>query len=142
MSPWCSSRAAKASKKGTQRSPTSSKEGIQHRLISQGRKTLLKEKQKPKVLIVDSDEEEGPDITDIIDGSCNEESVADEDGGEVVVLAINGLDESDEDLDSDCSIASGPSLRQPKQSRGLCSPCRMLFQREKAPIKDKLLDNG
>lgn len=137
MSPQCSSRLSKASKKKVQKSPKPKQNVSPDKPRGWTRRTQLKDDDDCKV-----DEDHGNDLIDLITGS-------EEDAVEVVYY---GLDESDENAASDCSsVASGPSIpnyatfKKPKSSQALCSACRERYQkatRTKAPIKNKLLDNG
>lgn len=129
MYPRRSSRSTKGSKQKAQRSP-SPKKDVPHR---PGGKRLRK------------------DIIDLIDSSYDEDK---EDEENVHLVLDNGVYNSDDDdgCDSDISsVASGPSVlcksfaRKVRPSQPLCSACQKLFQKAKkmkAPIKNKLLDNG
>lgn len=134
MSPRCSSRLSKASKTRVRKCPTPSQD-VKPRCRT--RRMGLK---KDDGCTSDSDDEK--DLLSLINGSR----------GDAVELVDNGLDASDEGLASDrCSVVSGPSVvlltpsKKPKPPVALCSGCRQLYQkaeRTKAPIKNKLLDNG
>ena len=134
---YSSSRVLKASKKSAKKSPKPSEEEVQPRRINERRRNSLGKRER--------DEGKGHDIIDIINSSGSAERVADREFAELTD------DVSHEGFDSDWSIVSGPSLLQPTTSKkakpfpGLCSACCSLYQRAKrakAPIKDKLLNNG
>lgn len=137
MSSRCSSRLSKASKTRVQKRPAPSQDVAPVKPRRQTRRTQLK---NADVCRADGDDEK--DLLNLIDSSRED----------AVEIVDNGLDVSDEDLASDgCSIVSGPSLvhhtpsKRPMSSHALCSACRELYQkakRTKAPIKNKLLDNG
>ncbi|XP_067461229.1 uncharacterized protein si:ch211-227n13.3 isoform X2 [Thunnus thynnus] len=144
-----SSRLLNSSKnKNAQESPSSDVDVIQRQLRSKRHRTWLREADNG---VLNTDEDSGHDIIDLISNTHDEEHVTVEDDGKVVEVADKGVDESDEDCGSDnSSIASGPSLlyinsqKKPKPSQGLCSACRKLYQKAKTmkvPLKDKLLDN-
>lgn len=133
MSLRCSSRLSKTSKKKVQKSPKPKQNVSPDKPRGQTRRTQLKDDDDCKV-----DEDDGKDLIDLITGS-EEEAVG---------FVYYGLDESDESAASDCSGPSVPNyatFKKPKSSQALCSACRERYQkatRTKAPIKNKLLDNG
>lgn len=148
MYPRRSSSSAKSSKKRPQRSP-STKKNIPLKSRDKRQRTGLR-KTKVDNSIADADEGRARDIIDIIDSSHDDKHVAEEKEDELVELADEGLDHSDEDFHPfTSSISSGPySLRRAaakRPSQGMCLACQKLYQRAKkmkAPIKNKLFDNG
>lgn len=150
MSPRRSSRVPKASKKSSQKSASLVKEVLPQRLKGKRPKTGPK-KAKVDDSIGNTDEGSDRDILDIINGTNAARRVAKEEES-FVKVTDEGVDESDEDRYSvSSSVASGPSLllnttaKKWRPSKGECSACRKLYQkakRMKAPIKNKLLDNG
>lgn len=144
-----SARVQNSSKKNAQESPSPNKGVIQRRVRSRRHPTWLKEADDGEV---NTDEGSSLDIIDLINSTHDEEHVTVEDDGKFVEVPDKGVDESDEDCGSDnSSIVSGPSFLQlnspkkPKPLYGLCQACRKLNQKAKkmkAPIKDKVLDNG
>lgn len=140
-----SSRLPKASKKGPERNPSPDEEVIQRRLGGKRQRTGVR-RTKSGDGIVNADKR-GRDIIDIINSTHETEHVAEEDEGAIVEVADKGVDESDEDCASvTSSVASGPSLSyHARLSQSRCAACQKLYQkarRMKAPIKNKLLDNG
>lgn len=124
MYPRHSSRSTKASKQKSQRSSSPNKD-VPHRL---GGKRLRK------------------DIIDLIDSTYVAEDVDKKDEENVQVVV-----EDDDCYSETSSVASGPSVlckssaRKVRPSQCLCSACLKLYQKAKkmkAPIKNKLLDNG
>ncbi|XP_047445079.1 uncharacterized protein si:ch211-227n13.3 isoform X2 [Mugil cephalus] len=140
------SKLQKASKKSPKKSSLSDEEVVQRRLKGQRRRTGQR-KDKGAGDAADKDEGMVRDIIDIINTSCDAEE---ENEGKAIEISDTGLDESDEDRISECSVASGPNFsycptpKKPRPSQSLCSACRKLYQkakRIKAPTKNKLLDN-
>lgn len=141
-----SSKLTKGSMGGSQRSPHPNDDSI-HGMWEKRHSTALR-KSKVTDNVVNTDEESVCDIIDIINGTHNAKRLAKE--GEEV--DDEGLDSSDEDRHSvSSSVASGPSVlqsssaRKGRPSQGLCSACWKLYHKAKkmkAPIIDKLLDNG
>lgn len=147
MYPRGSSRPPKASKRSPQRSPSPVEEVIQRRLRGKRQRSGLR-KTEAADSVVNTDEGRERDIIDIINTTHDAQRVAEDDEVKFVEVADKGVDESDEDCASvTSSVASGPSilLKKPKKQTPLCSACRKLYQKAKkmkAPIKNKLLDNG
>ncbi|XP_041848868.1 uncharacterized protein si:ch211-227n13.3 isoform X3 [Melanotaenia boesemani] len=145
MSSQRANKLSKASKKNTKKSPKPDVEVIQRRVIDWRVRTYLNQV-KADDNVADVDEEKDCYIV----YTCNGKHDGDKDRGEAAEITDNGLDESDEDGDSECSsIASGPSLhhatsKKLKTSWLLCSACRKLYKMAKgttAPVKNKLYDN-
>lgn len=146
MYPRRSSRPPKASKSSPQRSPSPVEEVIQRRLRGKRRRTGLR-KAEAGDGVVSTHEGKDRDIIDIINTAHDAQRVAEDDEVKFVEVSDKGVDESDEDCVSvTSSVASGPSVLYKKQRpQGFCSACRKLYQKAKkmkAPIKNKLLDNG
>ncbi|KAM7378889.1 hypothetical protein PAMP_004481 [Pampus punctatissimus] len=137
-----SSRLRNASKQ----SQSPNEDVVQRQPRSKRRKRRQREADNDSV---NTDEESGHDIIDLINRKHDAVCVTVEDDGKFVEVADKGVDESDEDCHSDnSSIVSGPSMLQinrPEKlrpSQGLCSACQKLHQKaKKTRIKDKLLDN-
>lgn len=98
---------------------------------------------------VDSDHFQEWDLIDLINSTSNAEYVSQ---GRAEIPDPHGVDQSQEVCGSEgCSRASGPlfhhhdTAQKPKPVHNLCPACHKLYQtvkRHRAPIKDKLLDNG
>lgn len=141
MYPRRSSRSTKASKERPQRSPSPDEEVIHRRLRGKGQRTGLRKRDS----VVDTDEGRVRDIIDVINSTHYAKCVAKEDEEKLLELA-------DEDCNSiRSSIASGPfvlhntTVKKLRPSQGVCSACWKLYQKAKkmkAPMKNKLLDNG
>ena len=150
MSPRQSPRVSKASKKSSQKSGNPVKE-VQPQRLKGKRPKRGPKKSKVDDRIGDTDEASDRDILDIISGTNAARRVAKEEE-RFVKVTDEGVAESDEDRYSVASsVASGPSLlhnttaKKRRPWKGECSACRKLYQkakRMKAPIKNKLLDNG
>ena len=150
MSPRQSPRVSKASKKSSQKSSNPVKE-VQPQRLKGKRPKRGPKKSKVDDSIGDTDEASDRDILDIISGTNAARRVAKEEE-RFVKVTDEGVAESDEDRYSVASsVASGPSLlhnttaKKRRPWKGECSACRKLYQkakRMKAPIKNKLLDNG
>lgn len=150
MSPRQSPRVSKASKKSSQKSGNPVKE-VQPQRLKGKRPKRGPKKSKVDDSIGDTDEASDRDILDIISGTNAARRVAKEEE-RFVKVTDEGVAESDEDRYSvTSSVASGPSLlhnttaKKRRPWKGECSACRKLYQkakRMKAPIKNKLLDNG
>lgn len=148
MYPSRSSRLTNVSKKRRQRSPSQNEEVIHSRLRGKRQRTGSRTTGADEGEVT-TNEERVVDIIDIIDST---KQAAKKDEEEYAEVADKGLDDSNEDC---CSVASstasGPSVlhnttaKTLKPSQGVCSACRKLYQKAKkmkAPIKNKLLDNG
>lgn len=141
-----SSKLRKGSMGGSHRSPHTNDDSI-HGMWEKRNRTALRKSKVPDT-VVNSDEESVCDIIDIINGAQNDKRLAKEDKE----VDDEELDFSDEDSHSiSSSVASGPSVlqsssaRKARLSQDLCSACRKLHlkaKKMKAPIIDKLLDNG
>lgn len=137
-----SSRLSRSAKRSLQRSPSPDEDLVQRRVRS-------KRQRRTEATEVNTGKR---DIIDIIDDTQDEKLASAEDGLKTVDIDDKGLDDSNEDCASvTSSVASGPSifhhstLSDGRPQQDLCSACRKLFQRAKrmkAPIKNKLLDNG
>lgn len=139
----------RTTRKSPRRSPSPKEEVIQRRLRGRRQGTGLR-KTKAGDSVVHTDDGGKRDIIDIINSTHAKH--AEEDEGKFIEVADEGVEELDEDSSSvSSSIASGPSLlhniapKKPRPLQGMCSACQKLYQkakRMKAPIKNKLLDNG
>lgn len=144
MYPRRSSRSTKASKERPQRSPSPDEEVIHRRSRGKRQRTGLR-KTKADDSVVDTDEGRVRDIIDVINSTHDAKYVAKEDEEKLLELA-----------DEDCysitsSTAPGPSVlhnttvKKLRPSQSMCSACWKLYQKAKkmkAPMKNKLLDNG
>lgn len=146
MYPRRSSSSAKSSKKRPQRSP-STKKDIPLKSRDKRQKTGLK-KTEVDNSIADADEGRARDIIDIIDSSHDDKNVAKEKKEGLVEQVDEELDHSDEDFHPSSSSSGPHVLRRStakRPSQGMCLVCQKLYQKAKkmkAPIKNKLFDNG
>lgn len=148
MYPRRSCRLRKGSKEEFQESPRPNEESSPPKWAKNRKRTLRETKVDDSG--ANTDDEAAQDILDII--NCAHQKRVDIDEGWRAGVADEGVDFSDEDRDSvTSSISSGPSARhgstakKQRSSQGLCSACRNLYQKAKkmkAPVKNKLLDNG
>ena len=148
-----STRLTRAQKRSPQRSPSPYEETINRRLRGKRQWTGQRRTESGED-VVKTDEGSNSDIISIISITPDAKRVNEEDKGTVIEISDDGLEESDEDTGSGgSSIASGPSIlyhsttttKTQRPSQDLCSACKMLYQkakRMKAPIKNKLLENG
>lgn len=151
MYPSRSSRLTNASKKRRQRSPSPNEEVSHYRLRGKRQRTGLR-RTKHDDSVVNTNEERVADIIDLIDRTHDAYHVAKKDEEKFAEVADEGGDNCDEDC---CSVASstasGPSVlhiataNKLRPLQGVCSACWKLYQKAKkmkAPIRNKLLDNG
>lgn len=142
-------RSTRASEKKSQSGPSPKKKVVPRRTRGQTQRTGLR-KNKARESVVDKNDEGARDIIDIIN-STHEAKQASTDEGVLADVAPAGGSDSEEDRCSVSSVASGPSglqntnneKRRPLSS--MCSACQKINQKAKkmkAPVKDKLSDNG
>lgn len=149
MAPRRSARSTRASEKKSQSGPSPKKKVVPHRTKGRTQRTGLR-KNKAHESVVEKNDEGVRDIIDIIN-SMHEAKQASTDEGVLAEVAPGGGSDSEEDRCSVSSVASGPSGLQNtnndkrRLSPGMCSACQKIHQKTKkmkAPVKDKLSDNG
>lgn len=142
-------RSTRASEKKSQSGPSPKKKVVPHRTRVQTQRTGLR-RSKAHESVVDKNNEGARDIIDIIN-STREARQASTDEGVLAEVAPGGGSDSEEDRSTVSSVASGPSGLQNtnndkwRPSSGMCPACQKIHQKAKkmkAPVKDKLSDNG
>lgn len=142
-------RSTRASEKKSQSGPSPKNKVVPHRTSHQSQRTGLR-KNKAHESVVDKNDEGARDLIDIIN-STHEAKQASTDERVLAEVAPGGGSDSEDDRCSVSSVASGPSGLQntnydkQRPSSGMCSACQKIHQKMKkmkAPVKDKLSDNG
>lgn len=149
MAPRRSARSTRASENKSQSGPSPKKKVVPHRTRAQRQRTGLR-KNKAHESVVDKNDEGVRDIIDFINSTHEAKQASTHEGVLPEVAPGEGSD-PEEDHCSVSSVASGPSGLQNtnndkrRPSPGMCSACQKIHQKVKkmkAPVKDKLSDNG